>query len=401
MIIPSILYNDFYTFTVGQCFFNQGIHANVVSEFDTRTEGIDYSPVFEIILEKLKALEDLFLTKREYDYLANLKSKSGVNFFKSGYLAFLKNFRFTMDNIDIRLNDDGSLYFRTKGISFEEIMYEVPCLAIINAVYCEYIYKESYDKTIGDGLSKIVMKADVIKHANAKGFKFADFGTRRAFSPKMQEIMIAYFIKEIPEHFIGTSNTYYAMKYRISPIGTQNHKFYMVMQGLDNVRLSYAQKKAFEVWTNEYRGELGIALTDTYGVRAFLKDFDSYYARLFDGLRHDSGSPVEWAKLVIEHLEKMNIDPMTKTLVFSDGLTIHKALQLYDTFHDKVNLSFGIGTHLTNDVGGEALSIVMKAILVNDRPVAKLSDNEAKVKCIDQDFLDYIKSKNAFDYVPL
>jgi nicotinate phosphoribosyltransferase len=156
------------------------------------------------------------------------------------------------------------------------------------------------------------------------------------------------------------------------------------------VQLRYFQKAALEGWVQEYRGDLGIALTDVVGMDAFLRDFDLYFAKLFDGLRHDSGDPMQWAEKALGHYAKLRIDAHTKRLVFSDGLDVPKALGLYDALGDRVQLGFGIGTNLTNDIGVDTLHIVMKLVACNGYPTAKLADSPGKVLCDDETFLAYL-----------
>ena len=81
------------------------------------------------------------------------------------------------------------------------------------------------------------------------------------------------------------------------------------------VRLRDFQKAALEDWVQEYRGDLGTALTDVVGMDAFLADFDLYFAKLFDGLRHDSGDPVAWGEKALAHYARLRIDAHTKRLV--------------------------------------------------------------------------------------
>ena len=116
----------------------------------------------------------------------------------------------------------------------------------------------------------------------------------------------------------------------ISPIGTMAHEFLQAFQALD-VRLRNFQKAALEAWVQEYRGDLGIALTDVVGMDAFLRDFDLYFAKLFDGLRHDSGDPYEWGDKAYAHYRQLKIDTKTKMLTFSDGLTLEKAWLLHQS----------------------------------------------------------------------
>ena len=168
------------------------------------------------------------------------------------------------------------------------------------------------------------------------------------------------------------------------------HEFLQAFQALD-VRLRNFQKAALEAWVQEYRGDLGIALTDVVGMDAFLRDFDLYFAKLFDGLRHDSGDPYDWGEKAIAHYEKLKIDSRTKVLTFSDGLTIEKAWNLHQTFKHRIKTSFGIGTNLTNDMGLTPLNIVLKLVACNGQPVAKLSDSVGKTMIDDATYLAYLR----------
>jgi nicotinate phosphoribosyltransferase len=173
-------------------------------------------------------------------------------------------------------------------------------------------------------------------------------------------------------------------------MGTMAHEYLQTFQAV-GVQLRQFQRAALETWVQEYRGDLGIALTDVVGMDAFLNDFDLYFAKLFEGLRHDSGDPVEWGEKALEHYRQLGVDARTKRLVFSDGLNVQKAFALYAHFADRVQLGFGIGTHLTNDVGIVPLNIVMKLVSCNGQPVAKLSDSPGKTLCSDQTFLAYLR----------
>jgi nicotinate phosphoribosyltransferase len=134
-------------------------------------------------------------------------------------------------------------------------------------------------------------------------------------------------------------------------------------------------------------------LTDTIGVDAFIKDFDMYFAKLYDGVRHDSGDPIKFGKKIIKMYQSFNIDPKTKTIIFSDNLTFSKAIKLYDYFKDHINIRFGIGTNLTNDTGGifDPINIVIKLVTVNGKPVAKISDSEGKTICENKAFVNKLK----------
>jgi len=218
--------------------------------------------------------------------------------------------------------------------------------------------------------------------------RFADFGTRRRYSRNWHNLIIKHLRKELPLNFIGTSNVMLAKKFDIKPIGTMAHEFIQAMQSL--VRLRDSQKYALQCWADEYRGDLGIALSDTLGIEAFLTDFDKYFAKLFDGVRIDSGNPHDIANKVINHYLNLGITPNTKTIVFSDGLDIDKAIKLNDTFSNVIKCSFGIGTNLTNDCGFKAPQIVIKMTHCNSQPVAKISDSIGKQMCTDKDYLRHL-----------
>jgi len=196
--------------------------------------------------------------------------------------------------------------------------------------------------------------------------------------------------RELPLYFKGTSNVYLAYKFKMTPIGTMAHEYLQAHQAF-GTRLRDFQKSALEDWVQEYRGDLGTALTDVVGMDAFLSDFDLYFAKLFDGLRHDSGDPILWGEKALAHYVKLRIDARTKRLVFSDALTVPKALNLYRHFADRVMTGFGIGTKLTNDTPYPALNIVMKLTRCNGQPVAKLSDEPSKAQSTDTTFIAYLR----------
>jgi nicotinate phosphoribosyltransferase len=233
---------------------------------------------------------------------------------------------------------------------------------------------------------------DKIKLARESGIKFSEFGTRRRYSHSVQNYVCSILAKN-KDICTGTSNVYFARRHSMPVIGTVGHEWYMAAQGCDDVTLANSQKYMLQKWVDEYRGDLGIALSDTLGIDKFLKDFDPYFAKLYDGVRHDSGDPFEWGEKIIKHYEKFKIDPKTKTLVFSDGLTFPIAAEIQEAFGDRAKVVFGIGTNLTNDFEGvKPLNIVIKMTECNGRPVAKISDTPGKTMCEDQKFIEYLRS---------
>ncbi len=226
--------------------------------------------------------------------------------------------------------------------------------------------------------------------ARAHPFEVFDFGVRRRFSRDWQREVVSTLKHEVPRFFKGTSNVMLARELDLVPIGTMAHEYLQSYQAT-GVRLRDFQKAALEDWVQEYRGDLGTALTDVISMDAFLADFDLYFAKLFDGLRHDSGDPIAWGEKALLHYAKLRIDPHVKRLVYSDGLDFEQAFRIYRHFADRVQLGFGIGTNLTNDMGFRALGIVMKLTHCNGQPVAKLSDSPGKTMCSDETFLAYLR----------
>jgi len=380
MIINSLLDTDLYKLTMMQSALHQFPTVEVEYEFRCRNEAVWTEEIVSRIRSQINAWCGLRFTPEELDYLRTIR------FFKKDFVDFLKFYQPNKNHVRVYF-ENNELKIKVKGPWYLTILFEVPVLAIVNEVYF-MDHSRSNSSLWKDGWARIDNKYDI---AEEKGFSFADFGTRRRFSFYWQDACIQT-MKKLP-NFIGTSNVYFAKKYNLKPVGTMAHEYIMVGQGLENVSLRNSQKAMLQSWVDEYRGDLGIALSDTLGIDAFLKDFDLYFAKLYDGLRHDSGDPYEWAKKVIKHYRKLGINPKTKTLVFSDGLTFEKAAEISnDGIAEISNVRFGIGTNLTNDFEEiTPLQIVMKITECNGNPVAKISDSPGKGMCKDNIFLIYLK----------
>lgn len=356
--------------------------AEVEYEFRCRTHGIDFASVAEAVDRELDHLCELRFQPEELEFLGELR------FIKRDFVEFLKLFKLNRDFITAEM-DGGDYVLKIKGPWLHTILFEVPVLAIINEVYFRD-HHPTADMEVG--AARLNEKIEQVKEANASGLplKFSDFGTRRRFSRCWQEKIIARLKETLPDNFMGTSNVYFAWKYGLTPIGTMAHEWLMACQAL-GPRLVDSQKFALEHWAQEYRGDLGIALSDVAGFDAFLKDFDMYFAKLFDGCRHDSGDPIEWGEKLLAHYESLRIDAKSKVAVFSDGLTFPGAIEIAKHFNGRIINYFGIGTNLTNDVAGEPLQIVIKMTKCQGTPVAKLSDSPGKQMCDDEGYLNYMK----------
>ena len=386
-IISSLLDTDLYKFTMMQTALHQFSTTTVEYSFKCRNEAIWTAEILEEINAEIDHFCSLRFTAEELDYL------NSIPFMKKDFIDFLELYQPNRKHIQLWINDNGELQVSIKGPWYLTLPFEVPVLSIINQIYFEKTSFIVYDPSntenpiVKSGLERLDKK---FNEALEFGVPFSDFGTRRRYSFLWQGTVLKK-LKELP-NFTGTSNVYYAMKYNLRPIGTMAHEFIMAGAGQNDVPLIKSQQKMLQAWVDEYRGDLGIAISDTYGIDAFLNDFDLYFAKLYDGVRHDSGEPVEWAQKIIKHYEKLEIDPKTKTLIFSDDLTVTKAADIYNKLSPFVKIAFGIGTNLTNDLDGiTPLQIVIKIISCNDRPVAKLSDSPGKGMCKDEKFLTYLK----------
>lgn len=391
--INSLLETDLYKYSMGQVALHWFPRTNVKVEFKCRTD-VNLGHLKSEIDKELDYLCTLSYTEDELNYLRS------IPWFTDDFVDYLENFKFKRRYIHTDIDENGQLTMYAEGPWREVIYFEIPCLAIVQETYMKWYIKnnnlnivnviEEGEKNLTDAILKFKDAFKNLKEKTGFGFTLADFGIRRRFSGVWQDHVIDRFAKEASELFVGTSDVYLAKKYGIKPIGTFAHEFFQVLQG-ENIRLSEVQKTALDIWAKEYRGELGIALSDIFGFNAFLRDFDKYFAKLFDGCRHDSGNPITWGNMLINHYKKLNIDPITKIGCWSDSLNADKAIKIANEFCGKIKVSFGIGTTLTNNVGIKPLNIVMKITESNGHPTAKLSDSLGKGLCKDENFVNYLK----------
>jgi nicotinate phosphoribosyltransferase len=385
-VVRSLLETDLYKFTMWQALLH--MHPNAIGEYEFKCRNTPAYPLAELkdeVERELDHLCTLMFSEDEVRYLRSLR------FIKSDFADFLTLFRFQRKFIHVDA-DGGHLRIRARGPIVHVMGFEIFVLYIVNELYFRCFDRDAAMSEARRRLASAIdgFRAFEQEPPRLNPFEFFDFGVRRRFSGEWQEEVVATLAYALPQFFKGTSNVYLARQFNLVPIGTMAHEYMQAFQSFD-VRLRDFQKKALEDWVMEYRGDLGTALTDVVGMDAFLRDFDLYFAKLFDGLRHDSGDPVEWGEKALAHYAWLRIDARTKRLVFSDALTVPKALSLYRHFADRVMLGFGIGTKLTNDTQYEPLNIVMKLVRCNGQPVAKLSDSPGKGMGSDETFIAYLR----------
>jgi nicotinate phosphoribosyltransferase len=385
-IVRSLLENDLYKFSMWQALMHSHPGARAEYTFICRSEpAYPLSDLLGDIDREIDNLCSLYFTQDELDYLNSL------SYIKEDFVDYLTVFRFQRRFLTIE-PDGNKLSIRARGPLVHVMGFEIFVLYIVSELYYRRLRAED---TLIRARRRLYDKIEMLRSQPgiddpASPFIMFDFGLRRRYSGEWQKEVVSTLARELPGQFKGTSNVLLAKELGIAPVGTMAHEYMQAFQGF-GIRLRDFQKASLEAWVQEFRGDLGTALTDVIGADAFLADFDLYFAKLFDGLRHDSGDPYKWGEKVIAHYKKLKIDPLTKRLVFSDGLDLPRALEIYRYFKGRIQSSFGIGTNLTNDTPIPALNIVMKMTRCNGQPVAKITDSPGKTTGVDETFMAYLR----------
>lgn len=373
-MINSILDNDLYTFTVGQAVWKTFPNSFVKFNFTSRRSTPINEEFINVLNFKIKEMSKLTFSNEELDYLRKL------NLFSNDYMNYLSNYKFDPNQVVISFNPDEDLDLSTNfkieinGSWASTIFWEVPLLAMISETYYETVDLNWND----DNQQKLIRNKG--KKLSESKCVFADFGTRRRRNFQTQKNVVENLKKF--DGFIGTSNVYLSMINNLTPIGTMSHQWIMGISGLKS--LEYANKFALQYWNDVYKGKLNVALPDTFGTNAFLKDFDLNMAEIYN-VRQDSGSPFEFTDKFVKHYSSLGIDATNKSITFSDGLNVEKSIEIKEYCNNKINCAFGIGTHFTNDFeNSPALNIVIKLRNVAENEfetpteVVKLSDVSTK-----------------------
>jgi nicotinate phosphoribosyltransferase len=369
-IIHSILDNDFYKITMQNAVFKLFPHAKAKYTFINRGKH-SFPPGFaEELRLAVDAMGSLRLTLEEKHFLA-----TNCPYLDPTYLDFLQGYCYNPDEVTLTQEGD-QLSVEVEGYWYRTILWEVPLMSMI----CELYYQLTHQQRISD---EEVLKKNKEKIENYKklGVKVAEFGTRRRYSYDVHKLVVEALKQSGQGCFIGTSNVHLAMTNKVKPIGTHAHEWFMFHAAHYGFKMS--NTLALQHWVDVYRGDLGIALSDTYTTDVFFDQFDKMFSKLFDGVRHDSGDPVLFAQKTIKHYQSKGIDPLSKTIIFSDGLDYEKVARITEFCRGKIGVSYGIGTDFTNDVGPKSMNIVIKMTEANPDekkwiPVVKLSDERMK-----------------------
>ncbi|MCR5124195.1 MAG: nicotinate phosphoribosyltransferase [Treponema sp.] len=387
-IITSLLSEDAYKFSMGQAIYHQFSEYKTTWTFKCRNKDVHFTKeMVEEIKRQVKLFCSLRFTEDELAYLDKIR------WIKGSYVDFLRLWHARYEDFTIDDNAECGLNIEASGTWLNTSMYEIPILAIVNEVYFRFAYDE--DELQEQFERKLNEKIQALVDGKFNLGNFSEFGLRRRLSYKAQDLAVR-LLKENnskfkDSNFVGTSNVELAKKYGVTPVGTMAHEWIMCSgQGNHKHNPAYSNWYALDAWVKEYGVLNGTALTDTITTDCFLRDFQLTYATLFSGVRHDSGDPYEWGEKIIRHYEKLGLDPMTKTLLFSDSLDFERASKLYEYFREKSKVAFGIGTYISNDTDVPALNIVMKVTKCNGQDVAKISDVQGKGMCRNVDYVDYL-----------
>ncbi|KAI8810765.1 Quinolinate phosphoribosyl transferase [Cladochytrium replicatum] len=439
MPITSLLDNDLYKFTMQQAImaFYPSVHCTY--RFKNRGTQRFSRKAYQLTIRNSRTdLSKLKLTDTEATYLASI-APTGTALFSSEYIQFLRNLTLNPSSeVSVELlptdpsdaGSTGNLAITVSGQWDVVILYEVIVMALVSEAYFTID-----DQTPWDLPGQAERARKKFAALGDGGCVFSEFGGRRRRSWAVMDTVVRTFAEEAAKRrgvLTGTSNVQFAMKYHLRPIGTVAHEWTMAMSALENktdkpIDFYNVNPTAILRWNDYYKGNLAIALTDTYTSALFFSTVTGKLAQS-NNLRQDSGNPFQWASAAarwywtecLTPAQRSGQDSLPdKLLVFSDSLSVEKAVRI-QSFIGKLNESvrnaianksdlqvpsepqptmtngaeskapvgpfmamFGIGTHLTNDFeGSPALNIVIKlsSIAVNgvQKPLAKLSDDRGK-----------------------
>ena len=388
-IITSLAETDAYKLSMGQAIFHQFPTYKTTWSFKCRNKNVKFTPeMLKEIEEQIDSYCKLKFKESELKWMAK-----NLPWIKEDYIAFLRFWHPRREEIHVNEMlqqgmDDSGLAIDCTGTWLNTSMYEIALLAIVNEVYFAFKY--------GPGAKDIeFQKRTMQKFEDLKAGKydvgaFSEFGLRRRYSKKMQDWLINFIVDQKIPGFVGTSNVYLAKKYGVKPVGTMAHECMMTRITDPQYNPAYVNSRVMKMWVKEFGIDNGIFLTDAIGRVPFLLDFTKTYATLFSGVRHDSGDPIEWGEDIIVHYKKLGIDPLTKTLLFSDTLDFERATKIKKHFDGRCRIAFGIGTYLAGVQDVPSLNIVMKVKECNGFPTCKLTDNPEKAMG-DPEFIGYVQ----------
>ncbi len=415
-IVGSRLEPDFYKFTMGQLIWRKYRQVDVTFSFRNRTPAARLGDVIDLgeLREHLDHARALMFTNSELHYLRGTNEYQ-ERMFDERYLDYLRSLRLPDYHL-ARRGEQIELEF--SGPWADVTYWETTALSIVNEVYYRTLLRRlsPFERAaiVAQGIRRLRDKLIVLRAR--RDVVFSDFGTRRRFAAAWQLFLDETLRDELNDgafegQFLGSSNTYAAMAAGLVPMGTSAHELPMVIAGMldagesDPAWLSAAQRRVIDDWWEQYGWGLSIFLPDTFGSAFFFRVVSDDDLRRWKGFRWDSGDLGAFAELVIEAYQRVGADPREKMLVASDALDLPMMLDAQDRFGDRIRVSHGWGTGLTNDLLDNTvhdglwfgpMSLVIKPTRAAGRGLVKLSDNPAKAIGAPDDVARY---KRAADYV--
>ncbi len=386
-IVRSFIDTDFYKLLMCQSIFRNKPNTQVTFSLINRSNNVrlaDFIDEMEL-REQLDHIKSLRLTRGESTWLRGNTFYGKRQMFRPDFMEWFENLRLPDYHLEKK---DGQYELTFEGLWHEVMMWEVPALAVLmelrGRVALKRMGKFELQVLYARAMTKLWQKIETLREL--ENLRISDFGTRRRHSYLWQDWCVQAMVEGLGDKFIGTSNCSIARFREIEAIGTNAHELPMIYAALtkNNEELANSPYKVLLDWQEEHDGNLRIILPDTYGTAGFFKNTPVWLAS-WTGVRIDSGDPVIGAENAIKWWEQQGEDPRKKLIIFSDGLDTDTIIKLHKKFFDRVSVSFGWGTNLTNDFRGlaprgelDAFSLVCKAISANGNPTVKLSDNPNK-----------------------
>ncbi len=386
-IVRSLIDNDFYKLLMCQSVFRNRPGATVTFSLINRTRSVRLAELVDEgeLREQLDHIRSLSLTRGESTWLRGNTFYGKRQMFTPEFMEWFERLRLPPYGLEKR---DGQYRLTFEGSWPEVMLWEVPALAVLMELRGRAVLNSmrrfELQVLYAGAMTKLWQTIERLR--SVKDLRIADFGTRRRHSFLWQDWCVQAMMEGLGEKFVGTSNCLIAMRRDIEAIGTNAHELPMVYCALadSDEALASAPYDVLSDWHEEHEGNLRIVLPDTYGTEGFLRNAPDWLAS-WTGMRIDSGDPIQGAEAAIRWWRERGENPREKLLIFSDGLDAERIEELHSQFHERVRVSFGWGTLLTNDfrglVRGDSLapfSLVCKAVSVNGRPTVKLSDNPNK-----------------------
>ena len=382
-IISSLLDVDFYKLSMGQMIYHLHPNVPVTFSFINRSKSVSLPRFIDIgrLREELEHCRSLRFTSQELHYVMGTYEYDQP-MFSVDFIKFLN----TLALPEFQLEEyDGQFVLNFAGAWSTGTYWETIGMSVMNELFFRSMMTSysRFEREQAEANGRLRLGDKVRKLRDNSDITFSDFGTRRRFSRSWQDYVVGTLSEELPGQFKGTSNVLLAQKYGVMPTGTNAHELPMVYSGIyreeDDVDPASSQRRVLTDWETEYSLGLSLFLPDTFGSNWFFENVVTEdQLRRWKGSRQDSGDPLDYAERRIQEYRNFDIDPLTKLIVFADGLSVKSMKYLASALKGRVRYTFGWGTDLTNDLGFKPISIVIKPTMAAGHPVAKLSDNIAK-----------------------